>query len=139
MEWGMIFEAILFCSYLLLQSALKITAFIYPSFQKRLMERNLSFVVTSNISPVARLFRLKEGNLSFSKQIDGFINFSVFWNGWGSADTLSKKMRLHPVDLMNTGIITFGGDLSSMDYLLVLLGEMVGCFKKMQPTFLKRA
>ncbi len=90
-------------------------------------------------SHAAGLFRLKGGNLSYSNKIDGFINFSAIWNGWGDADTLRKKMRLNPMDFMNTGMMTFEGDLSSMDYLLVLLGEMVGSFKKKRPTRLKRA
>jgi hypothetical protein len=135
----MIFRAILLIVYLLLQSALKITAFINPSFRRRLMERDLSFVVRSKTNPVAGLFKLKQGNLSYSSKIDGFINFSAIWNGWGSADTLRKKMRLNIMDFMNTGMMTFEGDLSSMDYLLVLLGEMIGSFKKKQPTRLKRA
>jgi len=135
----MIFRAILLCNYLLLKSALKITTFINPSFKKRLMERDLSFVVRSKTNPAAGLFKLKEGSLSYSNKVDGFINFSAIWNGWGSADTLKKKMRLNAMDLMNTGMMTFEGDLSSMDYLLVLLGEMIVSFKKKQPTRLKRA
>jgi hypothetical protein len=135
----MIFRAILLCTYLLLQSAFKITTFINPSFKKRLMERDLTFVVSSKTNPGAGLFKLKEGRLSYSSRIDGFINFSAIWNGWGNADTLKKKFRLNAMDFMNKGMMTFEGDLSSMDYLLVLLGEMIGSFKKKKPTRLKRA
>jgi hypothetical protein len=135
----MIFRAILVCTYLLLQTALKITTFIHPSFKKRLTERDLSFVVRSSRNGVAGVFRLKGGNLSYSNKIDGFINFSALWNGWGSADTLKKKLRLNIMDFMNTGMMTFEGDLSSMDYLLVLLGEMIGSFKRKPPTRLTRA
>jgi hypothetical protein len=134
----MIFKAILLYSYVLLQSAFKITTFIHPSFKKRLMERDLSFVVRSKTSHAAGLFKIKQGNLSYSNNIDGFINFSMVWNGWGSADTLKKKMRLNTMDFMNRGLMTFEGDLSSMDYLLILLGEMIGSFRK-QRTRIKRA
>jgi hypothetical protein len=135
----MIFRAILVCTYLLLQTALKITTFIHPSFKKRLTEGDLSFVVRSSRNDVAGVFRLKGGNLSYSNEIDGFINFSAIWNGWGSADTLKKKLRLNTMDFMNTGMMTFEGDLSSMDYLLALLGEMIGSLKRKQPTQLRRA
>jgi hypothetical protein len=135
----MIFKAALICTYLLLHSGLKITAVINPSFKKRLMERDLSFVARLSTNDVAGLFRLKGGNLSYSSNIAGLINFSVIWNGWGSADTLKKKLRLNTMDFMNTGIMTFEGDLSSMDYLLVLLGEMIGSFRKKKPARLKRA
>jgi hypothetical protein len=135
----MIFKAILLCTYLLLQASLKITTFINPSFKRRLLERDLSFAVRSSTNPVAGLFKLKEGNLSYSNRIDGFINFSAIWNGWGSADTLKKKLRLNAMDFMNKGIMTLEGDLSCMDYLLVLIGEMIGSFKKDRPARLKRA
>jgi hypothetical protein len=134
----MVFNAILLCTYLLLKSALKITAFIHPSFKERLKERDLSFVVRSSTSPAAGLFRLKQGKLSYSNKIDRFANFSAIWNGWGDADTLKKKMRLNIMDFMNRGLMTFEGDLSSMDYLLILLGEMIGSFRK-QRTRIKRA
>lgn len=135
----MIFKAILLCTYLLLQSAFKITSFINPSFKQRLMESDLSFVMRSSTHHAAGLFKLKGGNLSYSNKIEGAVNFSAIWNGWGDADTLRKKMRLNAMDFMNTGMMTFEGDLSCMDYLLVLLGEMVGSFKKERPTRVKRA
>jgi len=135
----MIFKAILLCTDLLLQSAFKLTAFINPSFKQRLMERDLSFVVRSSTNPAAGLFKLEGGNLSYSNKIDGFVNFSAIWNGWGNADTLKKKMRLNAMDFMNTGMMAFEGDLSSMDYLLVLLGEMIGSFRKRQPARIERA
>jgi hypothetical protein len=135
----MIFKSILLCTYLLLKSALKMTSFMHPRFEKRLMERDLAFVVGSSIDGVAGLFRLEGGSLSYSGRIDGSVDFSAFWNGWGDADTLAKKLRLNPMDYMNTGIMTFEGDLSSMDYLLVLLGEMVGSFKKKRRARLERA
>ena len=135
----MIFRAILLCTYLLLRSAFKLAAFINPSFKQRLMESDLSFVMRSSTNHAAGLFKLKGGNLSYSNKIEGAANFSAIWNGWGDADTLQKKLRLNPMDFMNTGMMTFEGDLSCMDYLLVLLGEMVGSFKKKQPTQVKRA
>lgn len=135
----MFFKAILLCTYLLLKSALGITAVINPSFKKRLMEGDLSFAVRASKSDVTGLFRLEGGNLSYSSKTCGFVNFSAVWNGWGSADTLKKKMRLNAMDFMNRGMMTFEGDLSCMDYLLVLLGEMIGSFKKRKPTRVKRA
>lgn len=135
----MVFRAILLFTYLLLSSAFKVAALIDPSFKKRLAERDLSFVVRSTASPAAGMFRLKGGNLSYSNRTCGFINFSAIWNGWGSADTLKKKMRLNAMDFMNKGMMTFEGDLSSMDYLLVLFGEMIGSFKRERPTRVKRA
>jgi len=135
----MIFRAILLFTYLLLNSAFKVTALIDPSFKRRLAERDLAFGVRSNVSPAAGVFRLEGGNLYYGSRIDGFINFSAIWNGWGSADTLRKKMRLNAMDFMNKGMMTFEGDLSSMDYLLVLLGEMIGSFKSKRPTRLKRS
>ena len=135
----MIFRAILLCTYLSLTSAFKVTSAINPSFKKRLMERDLSFAVRSSKNPAVGLFRLEKGILSCSGRTDGFINFSAIWNGWGSADTLKKKLRLNAMDFMNKGMMTFEGDLSSMDYLLVLLGEMIASFKREKPTRLKRA
>ena len=135
----MLFKAVLLCTYLSLRSAFKVTAFIDPSFKRRLEERDLSFAVRSATSPAAGLFRLEGGSLSYSNRSDGFINFSAIWNGWGSADTLKKKMRLNVMDFMNKGMMTFEGDLSCMDYLLVLLGEMIGSFRKKRPTRVKRA
>jgi hypothetical protein len=135
----MILEAALFCASMLLKTAFKITTLIRPSFKQRLMERDLSFVVRTKKGPAAGLFRLEQGKLSYSNHIDGFINFSVIWNGWGSADTLKKKMRLNLMDLLNTGIVRVEGDISSLDYLLVLLGGMINCFRKKQLTPLTRA
>lgn len=135
----MIFKAIILCSYLLLKSAFKMTTFINPSYKERLRERDLAFVVKSTTTPAVGLFRLEGGNLSYSNRIDLPANFSVVWNGWGNADTLKKKMRLNVMDFLNKGIITLEGDLSCVDYLLVLLGEMIGSFRKRQPTRLKRA
>jgi len=135
----MIFRAILLFNYLLLRSALKVAAAIDPSFKKRLAERDLSFAVRSTVSPAAGMFRLEGGNMSYSSRTCGFINFSAVWNGWGSADTLQKKLRLNVMDFMNKGMMTFEGDLSAMDYLLVLLGEMIGSFRRRKPTLVERA
>ncbi len=135
----MILKVILFCSYVLLQSAFKITSLIHPSFKKRLMERDLSFVVSSKTSPAAGQFKLKQGNLSYSNKIDGFVNFSMVWNGWGSVDTLRKIMRLNLIDFMSMGMLMIEGDMSSLDYLVALLGEMIGCYRKRKLTPLKRA
>ena len=135
----MVFRTILLFTYLLLRSAFKITAWIYPSFKRRLEERDLSFVVRSAASPAAGLFRLEGGDLSYTSMTCGFINFSAVWNGWGNADTLQKKLRLNAMDFMNKGMMTFEGDLSAMAYLLVLLGEMIGSFRKRKPGRLERA
>ena len=135
----MILKAVLFCSYLLLKAVLDITTFLYPTFKGRLKERDLSFAVKMKTNPAAGLFRLKEGKLSFKDSIEGFINFTAVWNGWGNADTLRKKMHLNLFDYLNTGMITVEGDISSMDYLLVILGEMIKCFKESQPSALRRA
>lgn len=135
----MIFRAALFFTYLSLKAALGIASAVNPSFKRLLMEKDLSFVVRSSASDVSRLFRLRRGRLGYSRHIEGFVNFSAVWNGWGEADTLRKKLRLNAVDLMNTGMMTFEGDLSSMDYLLVLLGEMVGSFRKKISARLERA
>ena len=135
----MIFQAILLCTYLSLKPALQITALINPAFKELLRERDLTFVMRSKTSDVAGLFRLKQGRLSYSTRIDGFVNFSTIWNGWGEADTLKKKMRLNMMDFMNRGMMTLEGDLSSMDYLLVLFGEMLGSFRKKQRTQINMA
>jgi hypothetical protein len=138
-EWKMILKAILFCSYLLLRSALVITPYFHPSFKRRLMERDLSYAVKMKTSPAAGLFKLKGGKLFYKDGIEEFINFAVVWNGWGKADTLRKKLRLNLFDFFNTGMITVEGDISSMSYLLILLGEIIKCFRKDKPTVLKRA
>lgn len=135
----MIFRAILFFTYLLLRLAFKLAAAIDPRFKRRLAERDLTFVVRSSMSPAAGLFRLEGGDLSYGSSADGFVNFSAIWNGWGNADTLQKKLRLNATDFMNQGMMTFEGDLSSMDYLLVLLGEMIASFRKRKPSRLERA
>lgn len=135
----MILRAILLFTYLLLNSAFKVAAAIDPSFKRRLAERDLSFAVRSTASHASGLFRLEGGCLSYSNRESGFANFSAVWNGWGSADTLQKKLRLNAMDFMNKGLMTFEGDLSAMDYLLVLLGEMIGSFRKRKPTQVERA
>lgn len=135
----MIFRAILLFTYLSLRSAFKVAAAIDPSFKKRLAERDLTFVVRSTATSEGRTFRLKGGKLSYGSRNSGFVNFSAIWNGWGSADTLRKKMRLNAMDFMNKGMMTFEGDLSYMDYLLVLLSEMLGSFRKRKPTQVERA
>ncbi len=135
----MIFKAILLFTYLSLKAALGIAAAVNPSFKQRLMEKDLSFVMRSSTHHAAGLFKLKGGKLGYSRDTEGLVNFSAIWNGWGDADTLQKKLRLNPMEFMNTGMMTFEGDLSCMDYLLVLLGEMLGSFKKKQPTQVKRA
>jgi len=135
----MIFRAILIVSYLLLRSAFKIATLIDSSFKRRLMERDVAFVVESRTNDVVGLFRLEEGNLCFSNKVDGSVDFRVVWNGWGSADTLRKKIRLNIMDFLNKGMITLAGDLSCIDYFLVLLGKMIGCFRKKQPARLRRA
>lgn len=135
----MIFKAVLLLTYLLLQSAFKITAFIDPSFKRRLMEKDFSFVVRASRNNVAGRFVLADGNLTCSCEVEGTADFSAIWNGWKDANTLAKRLRLHPMDFMNTGMMTFEGDLSCMDYLLVLLGEMIGSFRKKRPARLERA
>lgn len=134
----MIFKAILFCTYLSLKPALQISAFISPAFRELLQERDLTFVMRSKTSGVAGLFTLKQGKLYYSTKIDGYVNFSAIWNGWRDADTLKKKMRLNMMDFMNKGMLTLEGDLSSMNYLLVLFGEMLGRFRKKQRAQIKR-
>lgn len=138
-EWQMILKAILFSSYLLLRSALVITTIFHPSFKKRLMERDLEFAVRMKAGTAAGLFKLKEGNLLYNNTMDEFINFTVVWNGWGRADTFRKRLQLNLFDLLNTGMVTVEGDISSLSYLLVVLGEMIKCFQKNQLTALKRA
>lgn len=126
----MVFKAILLCVYLGLKAALGITAAIDPSFKRRLRERDLSFAVSSRKAKVAGLFELRGGKLTFHSRIDRPLNFSAEWTGWGQADTLSKKLHLNIMALLNTGMIGVAGDISALDYLLVLLGEMLGTYKR---------
>lgn len=133
------FKSIIFCCYLCLKACLKITSIKSPSFKKRLKEKNLSIVVRLRDGSAARLLKLHNGNFSYHKKIDEFINFTVVWNGWGQADTLRKKLQLNFFTLLNTGMIQIKGDLSSLSYLLVILGEMIKNFTKNQKTIIRRA
>jgi hypothetical protein len=135
----MIFKLILFCCYLTLKAGLKIASLKNPSFKKRLKEKDLAILFTLKNGTVARLLKLNRGDLSYHRRNDEFINFTVVWNGWGSADTLRKKLHLNFFALLNTGMIHFKGDLSALSFLLVILGEMIKSFTKNQKTVLQRA
>ncbi len=135
----MIFRAALFITYLLLRWAFRLTALLDPSFRARLAEKDFSFAVRSSAGHAAGTFMLRGGGLSYREGVEGSADFSAAWNGWGDADTLQKKLRLHPTDFMNRGMMTFEGDLSCMDYLLVLLGEMIAGFRGRKPARLRRA
>jgi len=135
----MIFKTILFCSYLMLKLGLKITSLKNPSFNERLHEKDLSFVVTTKKGDVARLFKIIKGELFYQKNIDESINFTVMWNGWENANTLRKKLQLNVPTLLSTRMIQLKGDLSCLIYLFTLLGEMIPSLKKNQKKALQRA
>ncbi|MBC7229927.1 MAG: hypothetical protein H5T74_06000 [Actinobacteria bacterium] len=135
----MLFKTVLRCTYLLLKAAFMAAALVNPDFRRRLAERDLSFAVRSGKGPAVGFFRLEGGRLTYGGEAGGLADFSATWNGWGDADTLGKKLRLNAMDFMNRGLMTFAGDLSAMDYLLVLLGEAAGSFRKKKPARLKRA
>jgi hypothetical protein len=119
----MMFKIILFSTFILFKLGLRIMSF-NKQFDNRLREMDFSYLITNKHGDIARLFTCTDGKLSCHPYCGEFKNFTVVWNGWGSTDTLRKKLHLNLFTLLHTGMIVVKGDLSFLILLLTIIGEM---------------
>lgn len=135
----MVLGIVLSFGYAALRLLFGLATLVDPSLKRRLAEADLSFAVRSGDGLFAALFELREGRLRYRRRCEKPADFTVTWNGWGEADTWGKRLRLHPAEFLNRGMVTLEGDLSCVIAFFMLLGEALGSLGRRKPSPVRRA